>query len=91
MSEVKEVKVGGDGADWVKGGLEVFPGATYHLDPYHLRKRLTEGLSFDSESFEAVVEGLRNLDWEATVAGLDMATRKARGEHGSGYGNSGDT
>jgi hypothetical protein len=79
LSEVKEVKVGGDGAEWVRGGLEVFPGASYHLDRYHLRKRLTEGLSFDSESYEAVAEGLAKMDWLATVEGLDKATRKARG------------
>ena len=31
---------------WIKEGLEVFPGATYHLDLFHLRRRLTEALGF---------------------------------------------
>ncbi|MGB4504112.1 MAG: ISLre2 family transposase, partial [Syntrophaceticus sp.] len=38
----EEIRIGGDGAAWVKEGTEVFPGATYHLDLFHLRTRLME-------------------------------------------------
>jgi len=79
LSEVREVRVGGDGAEWVKGGLEVFPRASYHLDRYHLRRKLTEGLSFDVESYEEVVKGIAEMDLGVTLAGLDKAMRKARG------------
>lgn len=63
----KDVRIGGDGAAWIKEGIEVFPGATYHLDLFHLRKRITEALSFNADYYQDVVEKL----WESDLAGLE--------------------
>lgn len=57
----------------------MFPKASFHLDPFHLRKRLTEALSHNEGYYEAVVEGLKNLDREATVRALEGAMRQSRG------------
>lgn len=51
---VKECHLGGDGAQWIKAGCEYFPGAVYHLDPYHLHKALLEGLRHDDDAYEDV-------------------------------------
>ncbi len=79
LSELEQVRIGGDGAPWIKKGTEVFPGASYHLDPFHLRKRLTEALSFSCELYENVCRGLRQLDKEAVVKTLDDSSKLLRG------------
>lgn len=79
LDEVKKVRLGGDGAEWIKGGLAVFPQASYHLDRFHLRKRLTEALAFSSKHYEAVSEGIYLLDREVTVLALDSAIGVTRG------------
>jgi len=40
LSGVSEVIVAGDGAPWVKKGTEVFVGARYQLDPFHVMRAL---------------------------------------------------
>ena len=58
----EDIRIGGDGAAWIKEGTEVFPGSTYQLDLFHLRKRLTEALGFNGDYYQAVAEKLRELD-----------------------------
>lgn len=46
LSEAKHVVVGGDGASWIRHGMEMnFPGSIYKLCEYHLNKQLTRSLS----------------------------------------------
>jgi len=78
LSEVEQVRIGGDGASWVKKGTEHFPGASYHLDPFRLRKRLTEALS-NTQAYEAVTKGIAQLDREAVLESLDRAAAPLRG------------
>jgi len=78
MSEVTKVRIGGDGANWVKKGADYFPAASYHLDPFHLRKRLTEALS-STQAYEAVTEGIARLDSNAVIEALDQAAAPLRG------------
>jgi hypothetical protein len=78
LSEVKQVRIGGDGAPWIKSGVEYFPGATYHLDPFHLRRRLTEALS-STEAYTAVTNGIARLDKEAVLRALEQAMLPLRG------------
>lgn len=79
LSVVEKVRIGGDGAQWVKGGINAFPGASYHLDRFHLRKRLTEALAFNRMYYEAVCKGLEELNQEGTMAALDKAIRVTQG------------
>lgn len=58
----EDIRIGGDGAAWIKEGMEVFPGSTYHLDLFHLRKRLTEALGFNGDYYQAVAEKICDLD-----------------------------
>lgn len=78
LSEVEQVRIGGDGAQWIKKGLEHFPGASYHLDQFHLRKRLTEALG-STETYEAVTNGIAQLDREAVLQALDKVISPMRG------------
>ncbi len=84
LSRVERIRIGGDCAEWIKQGLEMFPGATYHLDPFHLRRRLTEALSYSSNVYETVTEGLAELNQDAVVSALDQAIRVNRGARRNG-------
>ncbi|MGE5584733.1 MAG: ISLre2 family transposase, partial [Bacillota bacterium] len=79
LGSVKEVDVGGDGAEWIREGAELF-GGEYHLDPFHLRKRLTEALSFDPDVYEAVSSAIAVLDRAAVEEALDLAAKRVRGK-----------
>lgn len=79
LDEIERVRIGGDGAQWIKGGLATFPQASYHLDPFHLRKRLTEALAFNSDYYEGVIKALGKLDQEGTQSVLDKALRNTCG------------
>lgn len=79
LDEVKKVRIGGDGAQWIKGGLAAFPQASYHLDPFHLRKRLTEALAFNSDYYEGAFKALEKLDQVGVQNILDKALRNTCG------------
>lgn len=78
LSQVKQIRIGGDGAPWIKSGTEHFLGASYHLDPFHLRRRLTESLS-KTDTYKAVNKGIEELDREAVVHALDQEASTLRG------------
>jgi len=79
-ASVETIEVGGDGAAWVRQAVDVFPKARYHLDPFHLRRALTEGLRFSSAHYEAVTAALVAGDYEATMAALDAAAQAVGGK-----------
>ena len=78
LGEVEQVRIGGDGAEWIKeNGKAYFPQASFHLDLFHLRRRLTEALSFSAECYEAVADGIAALDREAVSLALARALKRA--------------
>ncbi len=79
LEKVKQTRIGGDGASWIKKGVEHFPNSSYHLDPFHLRKRLCEALSFSSNSYEEVCSGIAFLDLEKVIEALNKNIKLSRG------------
>ena len=45
MRKVRKLFIYGDGAAWIKSGLDVFPDAVFAFDEYHLEKRIRSLLS----------------------------------------------
>lgn len=80
LSRAEKVYIGGDGAEWPKQGKEYFPGAKYRLDPYHLRKQLTEALWHDEESYKRVGIAIEAGNWEETEVILLEAMKRSRGK-----------
>lgn len=74
----EEIRIGGDGAAWIKEGTEIFPGSTYQLDLFHLRKRLTEALGFNADYYQAVAEKIRELDHEGLEEVFKHIVRNTR-------------
>ena len=40
LSSIRDCVVAGDGARWVRGGLDVLPYSHFQLDPFHIRKAI---------------------------------------------------
>jgi hypothetical protein len=48
LDEHKLILVGGDGATWIKeGAIDYFPQSIYQLCPFHLKRKLTQTLSYN--------------------------------------------
>ena len=80
LSCIQRTTVGGDGARWVKQGLEHFPGSVYRLDPYHLRRALVEALGRDHASYPEVCAGIATSDWPRVEAALRGALQQGKKE-----------
>ncbi len=78
LSCIQHTTVGGDGAGWVKQGLEHFPGSVYRLDPYHLRRALCQGLRREHEAYEQVCAGIATSDWARVEAALQRAQKQGK-------------
>lgn len=74
-SDLSAVKViGGDGAEWVKKGLEVFPSAVYQLCRFHLARKIRECLNWSKRALGRVMVARRDperLLYEASLAVLE--------------------
>lgn len=45
LDQVEEISLSGDGAGWIKGGLEVIPRSKYYLDRFHLEKYIKRAVA----------------------------------------------
>ncbi|WPD18972.1 ISLre2 family transposase [Thermaerobacter composti] len=79
LSAVQACYLGGDGAHWVKQGLQYFPRACYRLDPFHLRRALREALSPSEETYAQVCRAIEAGDWAGVESALRQALRGRRG------------
>jgi len=79
LSAIPTVHIGGDGAEWVKEGKEHFKNAIYHLDPFHLKKRVNEALGIDFRTREALAAALRENSKDKAEEALHHAAKAQRG------------
>lgn len=61
------IRISGDGAGWIKSGLDKFPGATYRIDKFHVYKSVTDASGGDSNFRKLVIESIKNDDRDAVV------------------------
>lgn len=61
------IRISGDGANWIKGGLEMFPGATYKIDKFHVYKSVTDACGGDRKFRKQVIESIKNDDRNAVL------------------------
>lgn len=66
LGSIRACIVAGDGARWVRGGLDVLPCSHFQLDPFHIHKailRASGDHGFSARTFRALYEdGLRAAD-----------------------------
>lgn len=57
-----EIHIFGDGANWIKRGLDVFPTAQYHLDKFHVYKSVTDVTAGQKMLRNQIINSLKTGD-----------------------------
>jgi len=79
LGSIRQTVLGGDGASWVKEGIN-YTGGQFQIDRYHLNRELCFALGPDKETIQSVQEACRYGDIEKASSILSGALRKAAGE-----------
>lgn len=70
-----QIHISGDGAYWIKYGLQVIPRAQYHLDKFHVHKSLTEACGADKHLRRLFIQAIKERD-ETALKTLYFGRRK---------------
>lgn len=54
-----EIHISGDGANWIKYALDVFPGAEFHLDKFHVFQSVTDATAGDAALRRKIIEFIK--------------------------------
>ena len=54
-----EVHLSGDGANWIKRGLDIILGAQFHLDKFHVYKNVTYAMGGDRVLRKRIINGIK--------------------------------
>ncbi|MDP2730145.1 MAG: UPF0236 family protein, partial [Dehalococcoidales bacterium] len=79
MAAPERVVLGGDGAEWVKEGLN-WVGGRFQLDRYHLNRELRTALGPDNETIKLVRQACSEGDVGKACQLLSEAEKKTRGD-----------
>lgn len=76
-NSIERIYIAGDGAAWIKKGLEILPKTYYVLDRFHLEKYITRALNKEPELQKQLREALQECNLAAVEAVLKAAIKKA--------------
>lgn len=62
LDYVERVFVAGDGANWIRKGLEILPKSVFVLDRFHLERYLVAALGQDQEALDEIWQALKEGD-----------------------------
>lgn len=54
-----EIHLSGDGANWIKQGLNIIPKAQYHLDKFHVYKSITDATAGDKRLRKQILNSIK--------------------------------
>ena len=78
LDKTQRIVIHGDGASWIKKGLDEFCDADFALDGFHLRKRLTPFISVaGSECIYELLSGGRREDFELVARSVISVCKDA--------------
>lgn len=63
-----QLHIAGDGAQWIKYGLTIFPKAQYHLDKFHVYKSVTDIVGGDRVLRRQIIDALSESNYERVRA-----------------------
>lgn len=63
-----QLHISGDGAQWIKYGLTIFPKAQYHLDKFHVYKSVTDAVGGDRVLRRQIIDALLEHDYNRVRA-----------------------
>ncbi len=78
--KIEKIYLLGDGAAWIKEGLEWVVGAEFVLDRFHLMREAIKISGGDRKIFAGIVEALRDKDREKFEGLVERAMGKAKGD-----------
>lgn len=64
VDKIKQIYLSGDGASWIKQGLNYLPNSKFVLDKYHMRKYVTKATAHMEEYRDRVWDCLKEADLE---------------------------
>lgn len=80
LSQIKQYIVGGDGAGWVKNGVELLGDSCFQLDRFHLLRALRQALSQQKEQINPIYRACNEGDISVAFGLLQDALNKAKGK-----------
>lgn len=80
LSHIKQNIIGGDGASWVKDGVELLGDSIFQLDRFHLLRALRQALSQQKEQINPVYRVCNERDLPVAFGLLYEALIKAKGK-----------
>ncbi len=72
-----QVVINGDGAEWIRQGVEYFPQAVFQLDRFHWLRALRQAVGNDTKALRQMRNLLEREDWAA----IESLTQAWRGDH----------
>jgi hypothetical protein len=82
MDAINTVYLMGDGAAWIRAGLDVFVGAQFILDQFHIKKALTRMAAGDRARLSRLKQSIHDHDLSAVYVVvnelLELATSQSR-------------
>ena len=74
LNSVEQFFIAGDGAAWIKSGLEIIPNSSYVLDRFHLAKYITHAAGSDKSARRAVWRAIKGAD----IVAVDRALQELK-------------
>lgn len=67
FEKIERIFIGGDGASWIKKGLEIIPKSEYILDRFHLMKYLKRGSLGDKGALKTLTGLTEECDYDGLI------------------------
>ena len=84
LEETEYIFISGDGASWIKAGVEELPGSIYVLDGFHLRKSIFKGAGANEDNRKALTKAVLGGKWtemnRLLIAFREEAEKESRKE-----------
>lgn len=80
LDRVEKIYISGDGASWIKEGLNWIKGSEYVLDYFHLSKYVKIATAHMPQTFEPLWTYIRNLNKKGVIELLNFITAETESE-----------
>lgn len=77
LSSIKRIYLSGDGASWIRQGIEYIPGAIFILDKFHLAKNILMATTHALELRKPIYRWIKSLNKQEVLECLYEALKRA--------------
>lgn len=83
----RDIQISGDGAAWIKGGLQTFPGARFKIDKFHVYKCVTDACAGSKTLHKQIIEAIKNNDSNGVNELISQRWHEGKANRSKGYGH----